>query len=61
MTQRPPPTTQDSASLDLALPENPLPKGHNESSQEYCEETDTHHSLPELLKQFLQLKDNFQA
>ena len=30
-----------------------------ESSDEYCEETDTHCPLAELLEQFWQLKDQF--
>ena len=34
-------------------------EGNNESSDEYCEETDTHHPLAELLEQFQQLKDQF--
>ena len=53
--------TQDSAPLDLVSPDNTMPKGDNESSDEYSEETDTHHSMVELLEQFWQLKDQFSA
>ena len=53
------PATQDSASLDIVPPEHIMPKGDNESSDEYCEETDTHCPLAELLEQFWQLKDQF--
>ena len=53
--------TQDSAPLDLALPEHTMPRGDNESYDEYCEETDTHHPLAKLLEQFLQLKDQFSS
>ena len=53
------PATQDSAPLDLAPPEHPMPEGYNELSDEYCEETDTHHPLAELLQQFQQLKELF--
>ena len=49
--------TQDSPALDFAPPEHPMLEGDNESSDEYCEETDTCHSLAELLEQFLQFKD----
>ena len=51
--------TQDSAPLDLVLPEHTMPKGDSESSGESCEETDTHHPLAELLEQFRQCKDQF--
>ena len=44
--------TQDLAPLDPVPPENPMPEEDNECSDEYCEETDTHHPLAELLKQF---------
>ena len=47
--------TQDSAPLDLAPPEHNMPDGDDE----YCEETDTHHPLDELLEQFWQHKDQF--
>ena len=49
------PATQDSDLLDLAPPEHAMPWGDNESSDEYCEETDTCHPLAELLEQFWQL------
>ena len=51
--------TQDSPPLDCTPPEHPMPEGDNELSDKYCEETDTHHPLPELLEQFCQLKDQF--
>ena len=53
------PATQDSPPLDLASQEHCMPEGDNESSDEYCEETDTHHPLGELLEQFCKLKDQF--
>ena len=43
------------------LPEHPMPEGENESSDENCEETDTHHLLAELLKEFWQFKDQFES
>ena len=39
------PATQDLAPPDLVPPEYPMPEGDNESSDEYCEETDTCPSL----------------
>ena len=51
--------TQDSTPLDLAPPEHTMLEGDIESSDEYCEETDTLHPLAELLEQFWQLKDQF--
>ena len=53
------PATKDSAPLDLAPPEHIIPKGDNESSDKYCEETDTHHPLAEFLEQFWQPKGQF--
>ena len=53
------PATQDSALLDLAPPEHIMPKIDNESSDKYCEETDTHCPLAELLEQFKQPRDQF--
>ena len=53
------PATQASPSLDLEPSEHPIPEENNESSDEYCEETDTYHPLAELLEQFCQLKDQF--
>ena len=35
--------TQDSAPLDLEPLKHTMPEGDNESSDEYCEENDTHH------------------
>ena len=51
------PTTQDSVPLDLVPLEHPIPEGDNELSDEYWDETDTHHPLTELLEHFWQLKD----
>ena len=45
--------------LYLVPPEHTKSIGANESSDEFYEETDTHHPLPELLEQFQQLKDQF--
>ena len=42
------PATQHSPPLDHTPQEHPLTEGDNESSDEYCEETDTHHLLVEL-------------
>ena len=56
MTQRDIPATQDSDPLDLAPLEHTMPRGDNESSDEYCEETDTYHPLTELLEQSCYLK-----
>ena len=55
------PATQDSAPLDLVPPECIMPEGDNESSDEYCEETDTCHHLAELLEQFQQPKGQFSS
>ena len=53
------PATQDSPPLDLVPLDCPMPEEDNESSDEYYEQTDTHHPLAELLEQFWQLKDQF--
>ena len=53
------PSTKDSAPLDLVPQDQPMPEGGNDSSDEYCEETDTHHPLADLLEQFQQLKNQF--
>ena len=45
------PTTQDSDPLELLPPKHTMPRGENESSDKYCEQTDTHHPLAELLEQ----------
>ena len=45
--------------LDLVLPEHPMQEGDSESSDEYCEETDTYYPLAELLEQFCQPMDHF--
>ena len=36
-----------------------MPEGDNDSSDGYCEETDTCHPIPDLLEQFQQLKNQF--
>ena len=46
------PATKESPPLDLAPPEHPMLEGDNKSSDKYCEETDTHCPLDELLEQF---------
>ena len=51
--------TQNSVPLDFVPPEHPMLEGDNESSDEYCKETDTHHPLAELVEQFWQLKSQF--
>ena len=53
------PDTKDSIPLDLILQDDPVPEADNDSSNEYCEETDTHHLLGDLLEQFQQLKNQF--
>ena len=51
------PNTQDSTSLDLMPQDHPVLEGDNDSSNEYCEETDTHCHLADLLQWFQQLKN----
>ena len=53
------PVPQDSAPPDLAPPDHTMPRGDNESSDEYSEDNDTCHPLAELLEQFKQLWDQF--
>ena len=53
------PATQDLAHANLAPPDHIMPKGDNESSDEYSEGTVTCHPLAILLEQFQQLKDKF--
>ena len=53
------PDTQDSTPLDLLPQDHPVLEGDNDSSDEYCEENDTYHSLADLLTQFQQLKNQF--
>ena len=48
---------QDSAPLDLVLPNNIMPGQESESSDKYSEEPDTHHHFSELQEQFQQLQD----
>ena len=42
------PSTKDSYPLDLVALECTMPVGDSESSDEYCEETETLHPLAEL-------------
>ena len=51
------PAPQDSVPLDRAPPDHTMPRGDNESSDKYSEETNTPCPLAELLGQFQQLKD----
>ena len=51
------PDTQDSTPLDLMPLDHPVVEGDNDSSNEYCEKTDTHSHLDDLLEQFQQLKN----
>ena len=53
------PATQDSSPLDLMPQDHPMPEGDNDSSDKYCEETDTHHPLADPLEQFQQIKNQF--
>ena len=53
------PATQDSPPLDFMPQDHPMPEGDNDSSDEYCEETDTHCPLVNPLEQFQQLKNQF--
>ena len=54
------PAIQDLAHADLAPPDHIMPKGDNESSDEYSEETVTCHPLAILLEQFQQLQQIYQ-
>ena len=47
--------TKDSAPLDLVPPEHILPNGDNKPFDEYCEETDTHCPLAELLEELQEI------
>ena len=51
------PAPNESASLDLVPPDHIMLRHDSDSSDEYSEETDTHHPLAELLEQFWQLQD----
>ena len=42
--------TQDSPTFDLAPQDHPVTEGDNDSSDEYCEETDTCYPLADLLE-----------
>ena len=53
------PALQSSALLDLTSTDYIMPRQDSDSSEEYSEETDTHHSLSELLEQFWQLQYQF--
>ena len=46
------PATQDSPPLDLESQEHPMLELDNESSFQYCEDSDTCHPLTKLLEQF---------
>ena len=52
------PVTKDSPPPDIVSEEHFILEGDSESS-EYCEETDTHHPLAELLEQCCQCKNQF--
>ena len=51
--------TQDSPSLDLVPQDHPMPDRENDSSDEYCKETDNQCPLTDLLEKFQQLKNQF--
>ena len=53
------PATLDSDSLDLVPQDHPVPEGDNDSSAEYCEETDAHNPLADQLEEFQQHKNQF--
>ena len=53
------PDTQDSIPLDIMPQDHPVLEGDNDSSDEYCKETDNCHPLTDLLEQFQQLKNQF--
>ena len=50
---------QESTPLHLMPQDHPMLEKDNNSSDEYCEETDTCHPLANLLEQFQQLKKQF--
>ena len=51
--------TQDLTPLDPTPQDHTVLERDNDSSNEYCEETDTHCPLPDLLEQFKQCKNQF--
>ena len=53
------PDTQNSTPLELAPQDHPMLEEDNDSSDEYCEETDTCHPFADVLEQFQQLKNQF--
>ena len=53
------PDTQDPTAMDLMLQDHPVTEGENDSSDEYCEETDTCCPLADLPEQFQQFKNQF--
>ena len=55
------PATQESPPLDLMPLDHTMPERDNDSFNEYCEETDTHHPLADLLEQFQQLMNQFES
>ena len=44
------PNTQDSTPLDLVPQDHPVLEGESDSFDEYCEETNTHYLLADLLE-----------
>ena len=55
------PDTKDPTPLDLASQDYLVLEGDNDIPNEYCEETDTHQTLDDLLEQLQQLKTNLQV
>ena len=53
------PDAQDSTPLNLIPQDHPMVEEDNDLSNEYCEETNTHHPLADLLEQFQQHKNRF--
>ena len=55
------PDTQNPTLLNLMPQDHPVLEGDSDSSDQYCEETNTHHNLADLLEQFQQLKNQFES
>ena len=53
------PDAQDSTPLHLTPQDHPMLEGDNDSSNEYCEKTETYCPLADLLQQFQQQKKQF--
>ena len=51
--------TKDLTPMDLTSQDHPVLEGDSDSSSEYCEETDTHHPLVDLLEQLQHLKNQY--